>query len=381
MKFISSVLLIFIITLSIFSGSVFAAANLTLTNKIYNSTPIYGAENYQYITITNNGPDAATNVVVNVPRSFNTIEWWTSNDNQVSYIKNNTSFTPATGVWNIGNLASGKSLFLDIRMLINRTGSVTNTATATADNANTVTSAWTINTPASPTPNINLGLTSSFNYTNPSPGSANTLKITVTIPNWFTSATGIVVNDGMPTDITITGWRVYDGSSWTTSDSSYSSWTGIWNVGDIFSWFGESRQLEINFLTPSTAGTTQVISTVYGAQNDPNLTNNYAAAYFTVPVSLNAFSVSGQLPQARTLTATQSDSSSTQPDVTSASQLAGTSLNVLPALNIVNTQNLKGYFTGTSPQNTGLSGILSNLLNTLLSTASSMLNNMQGMLP
>ena len=42
-------------------------------------------EDYQYIDVTNNGPNSATNVVVTktVSPAFNVIEWWVSGITQI----------------------------------------------------------------------------------------------------------------------------------------------------------------------------------------------------------------------------------------------------------------------------------------------------------
>lgn len=359
-----------VLSLSIFSTSVSAVygadTTLTVNNDLYSQleeiTPIYGSEDYQYIDVKNNGPNNATNVVVTktVSPAFNVIEWWVSWDNSNTYIRNDPSFNPTTGNWTIGNLAVGKTAYLDLRMLLSRTGTFTNNVTARADNADTVSEAFTINVPTSPG-DVNLELTNSFGNTSPTPGSLNTLTITVSRP-YFTSPTGIIMNDGMPRELEITSWRVRTQNwisgwgSWSTRPGSYDPWTGIWNVSlSIFE--NLAQQLEITFRTPTTPGTTQVISTVYGNQNDTNLANNYRTASFTVPATFNLLSSS----QTRTFSAAPL----TSPTVESIEKGASVSN--------LNTQNQNSNSANTGTNDNGiLSKILTaitKVLNSLLRTA------------
>ena len=352
------------------STTVFAAANLTVSNNVYNKTPLYGAENYQYIAVKNTGSDPANNVKVTntVSSAFNVIEWWVSWDNQATYIKNDSSYNPATGIWTIGDLASGKKVYLDIRMLTSSTSSTTSTATATASNANTVSKSFTVTPTTSSTTN-NLALTSAFGSTTPSPGSSNTLTITVS-KALFSTANGIIMNDGMPAGLNIASWRVrtqswflgYSWGSWTSNPTSYIPWTGIWQV-TLDGLFNTAQQLEITFTTPTTAGTTQVISTVYGNQRDTNLANNYQAAYFTVPSTLKALSLS----PVSAFSATEFDSETT----TGSSSNSGLTSNSNSGSGInVNLPSLNNLFANNGSQTTGIAEILSSLLNILLGSVS-----------
>lgn len=375
-----TILLIFLLTITTCSTTVFAAANLTVSNSVYNSTPLYGAENYQYTAVKNTGSDAATNVQVTntySPSKYNTIEWWVSWDNQATYIKNDSSYNPTTGIWTIGDLASGKKVYLDIRFLTNSTGTTTSTATATATNANTVSKSFTVTPTTSSTTN-NLALTSVFGSTTPSAGSSNTLTITVS-RDLFTTATGVILNDGLPAGLNIASWRVrsqtwflgYSWGSWTSNPTSYDPWTGIWQF--TLETLNTAQQLEITFTTPTTAGTTQVISTVYGNQRDTNLANNYNAAYFTVPSTLRALSLSTLSAFSTTELGsdTSTGSSSNTGSTINSDSGSGTSGSG-SSINLPTTNSLLG---NNGSQTTGIAEILSNLLNILLSTVSSAISS------
>lgn len=384
MKKLATVLSIIILTITLCSTSVFAAPNIVVNNTVYNQTPLYGAENYQYVTVQNTGSSAASNVNVTntVSSAFNVIEWWVSWDNQATYIKNDSSYNPTTGKWTIGNLNSGQSVFLDIRMLISSQSSTTSTATATATGVTPVSKSFTV-TPTTSSSTADLELTSEFGSTNPSPGSSNTLTITVSRP-YLTTANGIIVNDGMPTNLDITSWRVRSQNwltgwgSWTNSPTSYDWWTGIWQV-TLNLWSDVAQQLEITYTTPTTAGTTQVISTVYGNQRDTDLTNNYNAAYFTVTSALNTLSLS----QFSAFSATELDSGTSGLSTTSGS--TGSGLNAATGSGTlgsgtsgsgISTNIPNSLFSNAGSETTGITDIMSNILNILLSTVSALLSNM-----
>lgn len=363
MKTFKIIPILIILIISTLPASVFAAdTSLSVSNKVYNTTPLYGAENYQYITVKNNGSDTATNVQVTntySPGKLNVIEWWVSWDNQATYVKNDSSYNPTTGIWTVGDLAVGKKVYLDLRFLTNQSGTTTSTATATSSNAPTVSKSASVTTHTS-TPTIDLSLASVFGSTTPSAGSSNTLTITITQPS-FSSTSGIIVNDGLPAGMTITSWRVRSEyvwtswTSWTSNPTSYDPWTGIWNVSIGLLYI--AQQLEITFTTPSTAGTTQVISTVYGNQQDTALTNNYHAAYFTVPSTLRALSLS-------TFSANELDSGTTS-DLSSSSGTGGSGSNTALGSGIISNSG-SSLSLNSDTQETGIAGFLSYLFNSLM---------------
>lgn len=280
------------------------STTISVSNKLYSQlesiTPIYGSEDYYYVTVKNTGTDTAKNVVVNITMTpglsaFNIIEWWVSWDNQVNYLREDSSFNSTTGVWTVGDLAAGQKVYLDIRMIIQQTGAITNTATGTADNAASVAKTYSITVPTS-SGSINLGITNSFSNTSPSPGSSQTLTIGVTNPNNSgATATGVIVNDGLPAGLTITGWAIStnNGNTWTYytpgQSSTFDYWTGVWNIGNLSRGNNNRNYLAITFTVPS-SGTTQVLSTVYGSQYDSNLANNIATATYTPTSTLLAAS-------------------------------------------------------------------------------------------
>ncbi|MGB9980667.1 hypothetical protein, partial [Methanobacterium sp.] len=92
-----------------------AAADLNVNQTVDNTHPSTGSTVTNTITVTNNGPDTANNVVLTDLLS-------TSYFNNVSSSTDTGSYNSATGVWNIGSLGAGATATLTI------------TATVTASN-------------------------------------------------------------------------------------------------------------------------------------------------------------------------------------------------------------------------------------------------------
>jgi uncharacterized repeat protein (TIGR01451 family) len=128
-------------------------ADLAIQKSIDDATPDNGQTITYAITVTNNGPADASDVVVTdiLPAG-------------VSYVSDNsttteTTYATSTGHWTIGTLANGITKELHIVAQVTAEGgqSVSNTATASSDNADTNTDnnsesvSFTVGTPA-PTP-------------------------------------------------------------------------------------------------------------------------------------------------------------------------------------------------------------------------------------
>lgn len=99
------------------SVDVIKVADLSVIKLINNSNPNYNDLIKWTIIVSNNGPNAATGVVVNdlLP---NAVEYISSNPSKV--------YNPVSGIWDIGNLDVGEKLQLDIVSKIVKTGNITN---------------------------------------------------------------------------------------------------------------------------------------------------------------------------------------------------------------------------------------------------------------
>ncbi len=98
--------------------------DLAIIKSVNNSTPKVGENVTFTLLVTNNGPSAATGVVVldQLPSGY-------------TYVSDNGSgsYVSGTGVWTIGNLANGANTSLQITAMVNATGAYANTATVTGN--------------------------------------------------------------------------------------------------------------------------------------------------------------------------------------------------------------------------------------------------------
>jgi uncharacterized repeat protein (TIGR01451 family) len=135
-------------------------ADLGLTKTVNNPTPNVGDTVTFMLTLSNAGPDAATNVTVN--------DLLPAGVALVSATPSQGSYASVTGVWTIGTVAAGNSATLQIQATVNSSSTVTNTAVIshadqfdpnTANNAasatlNGVVTATTTTLTASPNPAV-----------------------------------------------------------------------------------------------------------------------------------------------------------------------------------------------------------------------------------
>ncbi len=125
-----------------------ATADLMITKSVNDDSPQSDDSVTYTITVTNNGPDNATGVIVNdvLPAGVNF----------TSSIVSTGSFNSATGVWTIGNLNNGASATMSIvaDVTADDNDSVTNTATVLGSQEdddssnNTDTADFTVNNPS-----------------------------------------------------------------------------------------------------------------------------------------------------------------------------------------------------------------------------------------
>ncbi len=193
------------------------------------------------ITIVNQGPSAASGVVVTdtLPAG-------------VSYVSDNGggAFDPASGDWTIGDLAVGASASLSIVVTVDDVGTFTNVAEVTAANEDDIDS-----TPAdgqgddwddavvSSTPVIDLELVKDADPAEVSVGDETTFTITVLNKGPY-DASGVVVTDVLPDGVSyvshsgtasLTLSRTGATSPVTLAAPAevYDPATGIWTIGNL----------------------------------------------------------------------------------------------------------------------------------------------------
>jgi uncharacterized repeat protein (TIGR01451 family) len=220
-------------------------ADLSLTKLVNNAAPNANQTVVFTLTLTNNGPQSATNVAVadQLPAGLTFVS---------STPSGSTTYNSGTGVWTVGSLASGANATLQITATVATPGVKTNTAQVSASDQldpdstpnNSVT---TEDDQASAvvTPNAtDLSVTKTVNNAAPAFGANVTYTVTVT-NNGPMAASGVQLTDQLPAGMTFV-------SSTPSGSTTYSNVTGIWNVGGLAS--GASATLTI-VATAGTAGT------------------------------------------------------------------------------------------------------------------------------
>nr|WP_297918375.1 gliding motility-associated C-terminal domain-containing protein [uncultured Allomuricauda sp.] len=224
-------------------------ANLSLSKIVVDNdlTPNVAEEISFEITVSNAGPDDATNVEV--------VDLLPDGFDFVLYSATKGTYDQGTGIWQVGTLDSGTTETLVIDVLVNPTGDYTNVAQITASDAFDTNS----------TPNNNIGLEDdqdgvtitpveiidvslSKTVDNPAPGVNSNVVFTLTVSNAGPSeATDIQVTDLLPS-----------GFTYQSDDAgiAYDDGTGIWDIGTLAS--GGNAVLNITALVNTTGTYTNV---------------------------------------------------------------------------------------------------------------------------
>ncbi|MCP3865879.1 MAG: DUF11 domain-containing protein, partial [Aestuariibacter sp.] len=155
---------------------------------------------------------------------------------ELSYVSSTGAYVPATGIWTIGNIASGGSATIQIAALVTSiNGPITNFAqvqTASPNDPDSTPGNDTNNTPDEDdeddatiqpgTPNeADLELSKSVNPIQASAGDFVTYTISVENKG-PADATGVTVKDILPTEM-----------SFVSSNNGYNPGTGLWIVGNL----------------------------------------------------------------------------------------------------------------------------------------------------
>ncbi|MBK8705142.1 MAG: DUF11 domain-containing protein [Saprospiraceae bacterium] len=207
--------------------------DLELDKSISNTTPNVGTNVTFTIVVVNQGPSDATGVQVTdqLPSGY-------------TYVSHSGgAYNPATGLWNIGNLAIGQSVTLNIVATVLATGNYVNLAEVTFANEDDIDS-----TPdngvdtdndgdvsdddgdeddgdgveVAPNPIIDLELEKSVN--NATPAIGENITFTVEVTNQGPSiATGVIVTDQLPSGYTYVSH----------SGGAYNAANGQWNIGTL----------------------------------------------------------------------------------------------------------------------------------------------------
>jgi uncharacterized repeat protein (TIGR01451 family) len=227
--------------------------------------PVLVGNNLTYqLTVTNSGPSPATGVIVNDPLP-----------GSVAFVSASPSQGSCSGTstvtCNLGSLASGSNATITIVVRPTQTGTITNTASVSGNEAdptpanNTATAMTTVN------PQADLIITKADTPDPVLVGNNLTYLLTVT-NNGPSAATNVTVNDPLPPSVTFVSASPSQGSCSGTS-------TVTCTLGSLAS--GSNATVTI-VVRPTQVGTLSNTASVTGSEADPNTANNTATAPTTV---------------------------------------------------------------------------------------------------
>ena len=195
------------------SGIYVKKADVVITNTASSSKLNVGQTGTFTITVTNNGPDTATNIVINDPLPS-------------GFSASATGGTYSNGIWTINSLASQHSVTLTFTGLITSTMAGTN-ITNHATETQTEYPPATIADATIHVNKANVAINKAVNGVSKAivnVGDTITYLITVT-NNGPDSATGLQITDLVPSGLS--------NLAYSASAGTYSLATGLWNIGTL----------------------------------------------------------------------------------------------------------------------------------------------------
>ncbi len=259
-----------------------ATADLSLTKTVSNATPNLGESVTFTITVSNAGPDAATGVSI--------LDALPAGLAFVSATPSAGTYSAATGVWTIGELASGGDASLQLAVTPTGATELTNTAEVlTADQFDPD------STPGNNVPGeddqavviispqlIDLSLTKTISNATPNIGENVTFVLTLANAGPST-ATDIQVLDQLPAGVTFV--------SSTTASGQFDSATGIWTPQPVAA--GTTATLTIIARVAEAGLTTNTAEVIAAGQPDVDSTpgngdpteDDFALVSFNTPVA------------------------------------------------------------------------------------------------
>jgi large repetitive protein len=211
-----------------------AEADLSVLKTVDNPTPNVGDLITFIVTLTDVGPDDATNVELTdvLPAG---LAFVTATPSQGTY-------DPSSGLWTVGTVSPGGSQTLSLTARVDSPAALTNTGSIIhadqfdPDPANNTAS-------ATETP-LQADLSVLKTVSNPTPNVGDTITFTVTLADVGPdAATNVLVTDLLPAGLTLV--------SAIPSLGTYTAVTGLWDVGTVSS--GSAQTLIINARVDSPA--------------------------------------------------------------------------------------------------------------------------------
>src|SRR5581483_5498904 len=234
-------------------------ADLALSKGIDNARPNVGDTVTFTVSLTNQGPDAATGVSVRdlLPAGLTFL----------AAAPSQGSYASATGLWTVGTVAAGAAPTLTLQARVATAAPLTNTATVSAadqfDPVPGYNRARATETPQQ----ADLALSKAVD--NPTPNVGGLVTFTITLADRGPDpATNVQVTDLLPAGLTF--------SLADPSQGAYDPATGVWDVGTVTPGAPATLTLSAVVAAPGTLTNTATISAA--DQFDPSTANNSASA-------------------------------------------------------------------------------------------------------
>ncbi len=255
--------------------------DLSIVKTVDIMTPYYGDAVTYTITVTNNGPNTATNVVVTdtVPSGMNV----SSADD--TYVGN--------GVWEIASIDSGSEVSLTLYATVNSLDALTNEVNVTSkefDNNTDDNKASAPEVKAIPVADLSVSISLSSNEVNYD----DIVELVVTVKNnGPNDASGVIVKNTLPDGLVYVSDNITDSDYLSTksrlmaSSQGYDSSSGEWSVGDLAN--GDEASISI-LAKASFVGTKELKSTV--SANELKASEDYSTKLTVDPVSDLAIDIS-----------------------------------------------------------------------------------------
>ena len=231
-------------------------ADLVVTKQVNNPSPLLGSSVIFTMTVTNQGPNSATNVslIENLPSGYSFVG---------ATPGNGTSYDPVSGEWAVGFLPQGGLATLSITATVNASGDQTNSVKVTHSDQPGSDSGSTTSTVTTGPQSADLEVSKSVD--NPAPYIGETVQFTIMVTNRGPDDTfGLTLLDNLPS-----GYRFI---SATASHGAYDASNGQWTVGSLADNGTETLTITAVVLGSGMYNNGALVS--YSAMPDPDGRNN-----------------------------------------------------------------------------------------------------------
>ena len=242
--------------------------DLSLIKEINKSPPLVSDNVMFTLTVTNDGPSDATSIEVTdlLPSGY-------------SFISDNGggAYNEVSGIWNVGSLASGSSVSLNILATVNASGDYVNVAEITGHDQTDIDSTPNNNIPGEddqdevvvvPEPIVDVSLTKTVDELIPEVGTDIVFTVSVT-NDGPSDATNVVVSDVLATGYQFVGA--------VASNGTYNPSNGSWTVGNLPNGTTETLDITVTVLSTGAYSNTAEVTNVAEDDVDSTPNNNNGA--------------------------------------------------------------------------------------------------------